>query len=483
MAVPSVPGAINVTTLTGAEIVSIATAGPQYAQTTTQAIAGLAGGGTTIEVVNTSITTAGNGTLTAAGIVGGLITRTGPSAAYTDTPATAAQIVALLPAFVSGATFSFVIKNATPYLQTLATSSGVTWPTTNIVGPFQLASYYATIGGTAASPTIVFTHLDTTPIGTAPSLTLPSAVTLSTVGAGTILANAFAAGGTARTGSQSGTPFTDTTDIAANIIAGNVGLIGKIGAAIRYEYANLTNALATIGGGTGVTVSQPGGSLASTALVPAGMTAAFNVTYTAAGTLTMVCIALSNNNSSIYAFAGSTSGETLLQASAVAAGTLTMPPVTGTLASSSGTDLFIADVYRCSAPVTANANVVPALVTGLSGAIAVGTYRFRAYLPSTVASGTGGIAYQMLLTTAVLSAMECSGFGYTAAAVAVQHTTTATTAATLFTQAAVVIATVLEGTFTVSTAGTFGITMCQNTSNASNSVALVGGYLELTRIA
>lgn len=182
--------------------------------------------------------------------------------------------------------------------------------------------------------------------------------------------------------------------------------------------------------------------------------------------------------------AGSTSGTATLLAKAIAGTTTsTLPAVTGTLASTSGTDLFINDIYVTSGAQTANANVVPAQVPGLSGAVVVGTYRFRAYLPSAVASGTGGIAYQSLLTTAVLGTMQCSGLGYTAAAVAVQNTTTATSAATLFSEAAVVIATMLEGTFTVTTAGTFGITMCQAVSNASNSIAIVGGYLELSRIA
>lgn len=477
VATPSAPGAQNLSSLTGQELVPVINAGPQSAVVTVRKIADLAGGGQTADIVNTSITTAGDGTLTAAGLVGGLITRTGPTANFNDTPATAAQIVTAIGTFVAGATFSVIIKNATAFIETLANSSGVTWPTTNIVGPFQLATYYGTIGGTSVSPTVAFTHLDTTPIGTSQSITLPASVTLSTVGAGTITAAGISAGSTLRTGSQSGTPFTDTTDIAASIIAGNVGLIGKIGSAVFYRYVNTTNALATLQGGTGVTVSQ-------ITTVPAGMTALYLLTYTAAATITLVGVMISSNVSTALELAGSTSGQAQIVATPIAGNTVTtLPPTTGTLASTSGTNLFVSDVYRTTAPVTANATVTPQTVTGLSGAVAVGTYRFRAYLPSTVASGTGGIAYNFLLTTAVLSAMECSGQGYTSAAVAVQHTTTATTGTVVFTQAAVVIETILEGTFVVSTAGTFAIQMAQNTSNASNTVALLGGYLELTRIA
>lgn len=435
-------------------------------------------------IVSTPITTVGNGIITAPSLIGSIIARTGPVAAFTDTTDDAPTILAQLPEFVLGSTFSFIYKNATAFSATLAGGASVTMSAQNIVGPWSEGEYYATWGGTSAAPTLVITHILTTAISLSPSIANPSAVTLATVSNGTILASNFLAGGTARTGSQSATPFTDTTDNATAIIAANPGLLGKIGTSIRYEYANLTNAVATLAGGTGVTVSQPGGALASTAVIPAGMTAGFNLTYTAAGTLTLVCIALSNNDASVLTLAGSTSGQASIQPSAVAGNTtLTLPPVTGTAASTSGANLNIADIYRTTTAQTANTNVVPAQITGLSGAVVVGTYKFKAYLPSTVASGTGGIAYQFLLATAVLGVIDCTAHGFTAAAVAVQHTTTTTSATVLFTQAAVVLSVLLEGTFTVTTAGTFGLTMCQSASNASNSVALVGGYMELTRIA
>lgn len=139
-------------------------------------------------------------------------------------------------------------------------------------------------------------------------------------------------------------------------------------------------------------------------------------------------------------------------------------------------------IARTTGAVTANASTTYANVTGLSGKVAVGTYYFRAVLPSTVASGTGGIKYAFNYTGAVLGVLEATGMGYTASAVAVQHTTTTTTQTDLFTQAAVVIMTILEGTFTVTTAGSIAVQMAQNTSNASNTVALVGGTLELTKI-
>lgn len=140
---------------------------------------------------------------------------------------------------------------------------------------------------------------------------------------------------------------------------------------------------------------------------------------------------------------------------------------------------------RTSAAVTANASTTYADVTGLTSIplVAGATYKFRAVLPSTVASGTGGIKYCFNYTTATLTSIESTAKGFTASAVAVQHTTTTTTQTDLFTQAAVVILTEIEGTMVVNAGGTMAVQVAQNTSNASNTVALVGGSFTLTRVA
>jgi hypothetical protein len=182
--------------------------------------------------------------------------------------------------------------------------------------------------------------------------------------------------------------------------------------------------------------------------------------------------------------AGSTSGAITLVADAVAgSNTITYPAVTGTNASTSGTNLAIIDVKRTSASVTANATTTYANVTGLSFTVVPGTYAFNLVLPSTVASGTGGIKYAFNYTTAVLSALQSSAAGFTASAVAVQNVTSTTTQADLFTQAAVVLRTVIQGTMVVTTGGTVDVQVAQNTSNASNTVALIGGSGEFIRIA
>lgn len=103
---------------------------------------------------------------------------------------------------------------------------------------------------------------------------------LATVGAGTLTAALIVGKIVNRSGGQSGTGFTDTTDTAAAILTALPGT-ETIGQAFRFTYQNTTNAPATITGGTGVTVS-------GITVVKANSTAEFLITYTAANTLTMV---------------------------------------------------------------------------------------------------------------------------------------------------------------------------------------------------
>jgi hypothetical protein len=181
---------------------------------------------------------------------------------------------------------------------------------------------------------------------------------------------------------------------------------------------------------------------------------------------------------------GATSGSTTLLPQAVAGSTtLSLPAVTGTVASTTGSNLFIADVKRTSAAVTKNGSAAYANVTGLSFTVVPGTYKFTLNLPSTVASGTAGIKYAFNYTTTVLSSLQSSARGTTASAIATQNVTSTTTQADLFTQAAVVLNTVIEGTMVVTTGGTVDVQMAQNTSNASDTIALIGGDATFIRIA
>lgn len=249
-------------------------------QTTTAAIAALAATEET-GIVNTSITTVGNGTLTAAGLVGGLITRTGPTGAYSDATDTAVAIVAALPGFIANQTFLIRIKNATAFTQTITAGAGVTLPLTVIIPAFSVGNYYAKV---TSSTAVTLNHLNTVPIANSLTLSAPAAPALNTVGAGTITAALMIGGFTLRGGAQSGAAFNDTTDTAANIIAAQPGLVNKIGTAFLYTYVNNTNATATLIGGTGVN------SAGTIAVVPANSQLDLLITYNAAATITMTAV-------------------------------------------------------------------------------------------------------------------------------------------------------------------------------------------------
>lgn len=77
---------------------------------------------------------------------------------------------------------------------------------------------------------------------------------LSTVGAGTITAAGIIGKFTQRTGAQLSLAFTDTTD-TANAITAALPAGAGTGTSFTYTYTNLTNAPATIAGGSGVTIS------------------------------------------------------------------------------------------------------------------------------------------------------------------------------------------------------------------------------------
>lgn len=119
-------------------------------QTTTGAIAALAASTGVGETVNTAISTVGDGTLTAAGIIGGVITRSGSIAAYTDTTATAAQIVAAIGAPFVGQSFFLELINTTAFTETVAAGSGVTLSGSMIVAGNSTATFLVTLTSLSA---------------------------------------------------------------------------------------------------------------------------------------------------------------------------------------------------------------------------------------------------------------------------------------------------------------------------------------------
>lgn len=96
-----------------------------------------------------AITTAGAGVLTAAGIVGGLIMRTGPGAAYDDTTATAVDIIALLDNPAVGDSWEFTHVNGVAHIATLVGGVDVTLAGVTANAASKVRRYHAQVTGAA----------------------------------------------------------------------------------------------------------------------------------------------------------------------------------------------------------------------------------------------------------------------------------------------------------------------------------------------
>lgn len=98
---------------------------------------------------NTALTTVGAGTWTAAAMVGGVITRSGPTAAFTDTTTTATLLEAGMPTpLVIGTSWVITYRNTTAFIATVAGGTGVTASGTLTVQPLHTAQFLVTYTAT-----------------------------------------------------------------------------------------------------------------------------------------------------------------------------------------------------------------------------------------------------------------------------------------------------------------------------------------------
>lgn len=77
-----------------------------------------------MELTTTAVTTAGDGTYTAAALVNGVILRSGHSSAVADTTHTATQIVAAIPNCAVGDHFEFWVRNLNTGTGTVTLTAG-----------------------------------------------------------------------------------------------------------------------------------------------------------------------------------------------------------------------------------------------------------------------------------------------------------------------------------------------------------------------
>lgn len=93
-----------------------------------------------------ALTTVGTGTITAAGIVAGVTSRSGSTAAFTDTTDTAAAIIAAEGSgTTTGTSFRWTYVNNTVAAATLAGGTGVTITGMTVIPPNSQAEYLVTV--------------------------------------------------------------------------------------------------------------------------------------------------------------------------------------------------------------------------------------------------------------------------------------------------------------------------------------------------
>src|SRR5579862_3907680 len=117
-------------------------------QPTSMVVSGLISGGSFSALIAplniTPVTVSSGSTLSGAGIVGGIITRTGPTAAFTDTTDTAINIINALPTNTLNQSWQLLVANLTNFQMTVAAGVGVTLSgltpqiAANCIGIFQV---------------------------------------------------------------------------------------------------------------------------------------------------------------------------------------------------------------------------------------------------------------------------------------------------------------------------------------------------------
>lgn len=223
----------------------------------------------------TAISTVGAGTLTAAALTAGFISRTGTQvAAFTDTTDTAANIVAALPDAVAGTTWEVTVENNTAYAETLAGGTGVTITGQTVIPPNSWARYICTyVSDTAIT-------MEAVALGTETPLA-PFNYNDTTAGTSTLAAGQME--GAAEnildcSGQTAAVGFTTRT--AAQIIAGVPNAVIGMAWKFRVINRNTSSGAITLTGGTGVTITD-------SAAVAINTQADYIVTITGASTVTM----------------------------------------------------------------------------------------------------------------------------------------------------------------------------------------------------
>lgn len=154
-------------------------------------------------------------TLSAAAITSGAISRTGPSANFSDATDTAAAIIAAIGATQVGASFYWNIINGTAFTETITAGSGVTLTGQAILYPNTFAQYLAVVTGVGANAAITMYER-----GVFYNRNLPQTqFTTLNATVGTLPAGAITGANNVVLQSTNATPGAQTTRTAAQMLA------------------------------------------------------------------------------------------------------------------------------------------------------------------------------------------------------------------------------------------------------------------------
>lgn len=240
-------------------------AATEIANLLNEAVAGTTG------LVNTNITTAIGGVLTAAGMVGGLITRSGPTAAYSDATATASALWSAQSSQIANE-FILAIKNTVAFPQTLTGGTGVTLSGQTVIPPLSVGRFLVSLASSSAA---TMRGIDISSMTTLAS-TLDNTVT---TGTGTMVSGAMEGAQFVTLTASGQAAITLTTRTAAQIQA-NVPNF-QVGQTYRLRIVNNNTGTLTTAGGSNVTM---------TSTIPANNYADYTVTFATATTITVAQI-------------------------------------------------------------------------------------------------------------------------------------------------------------------------------------------------
>lgn len=141
---------------------------------------------------------------------------------------------------------------------------------------------------------------------------------------------------------------------------------------------------------------------------------------------------------------------------------------------------------RCTTQFDAVTGTTGTTLTNVVGmtaqSVVVGTYKFRVHVAGT-STVNSGLKLGFKLTTAVIGVIDYTSLGITATSLVAQHGTTNTDQMSLLASTTAIINGTVEGTMTVTTAGTIGLQAAQNAAHADTTSVYVGSFMEFTRIA